>query len=299
MTPIVLCTLMGSVVMAQEDSKDNTDNREKTLFEVYNHKPGVDVRLEAVRQGDQIIFKKTEGDDGVQGNLDERPNTVDHVEPAKPPSASEIAMAVSRRNYTEIENLLASGTPVDSRLYAGLTGLMVASAWSDKKMMDIFVKYNANPKAINLKGETALHLACAYARVDVVKMLTVAIKPEDLNRKSKSGRTCLHYLALYSRDTQKSAYITSLRPDFSVKDENNQNAGHFASVSQNWNMLIPWLKSLDVKEKDKFDMSVEDYMLSKSDLLSKYKLYPYLTPASQQLIKENLKNIRSVSEIIE
>lgn len=272
--------LTSSFVYAQTDTK---------LFEVYNNKSSQDVRLEAVREGEQIMFKKTEGGEIVSPQ-DEDKEIV--VEVPKGPHVPDFYLAVSRKNYLEMEDNIRAGIPVDTKLYTGNTALHMASSWSDKKMVDLLLKNNAIPRITNIKNELPIHLACGYADLEIIKILSTAkgIKSpvEEFNKKTKNGRTCMHFIALSSRNIEVAKYVASFKPDFKSKDEQGQNPGHFAAATGNWSILNEWLKtgSLDLEDKDKFEMTVEDYIQSKADIFTKAKLYPYKTAKTKAQIKE-------------
>lgn len=284
---ILFLLLTSSFVYAQTDTK---------IFEVYNHKSSQDVRLEAVREGEQILFKKTEGGDIIspKGENEEKEEV---VEVPKGPQVSDFYLAVSKKNYLEMEANISAGIPVDTKLYAGNTALHMASSWNDKKMVDLLLKNNAIPRVANIKNELPLHLACGYADVEIIKTLSTAkgIKSpvEEFNKKTKNGRTCMHFIALSSRNIEVAKYVASFKPDFKSKDEQGQNPGHFAAATGNWSILNEWLKtsSLDLEDKDKFEMTVEDYIQSKADIFTKAKLYPYLNPKTKAQIKEVLTTI--------
>jgi Ankyrin repeats (3 copies) len=291
--PFLLLT--SSLVYAQTETK---------LFEVYNHKSSSDVRLEAVREGDQVLFKKTEGRDIISstGEIEEKEEV---IEAPKGPQVPDFYLAVSRKNYADIESNITSGIAVDTKLYAGNTALHMASSWNDKTMVDLLLKNNASAHALNAKNELPLHFACGSSSVEIIKTLITAkgIKSpvEEFNKKTKNGRTCMHFIALTSRNVEVAKYVASFKPDFKIKDEQGQNPGHFAAATGNWLILTEWLKtnSLDLEDKDKFDMTVEDYIQSKADVFTKAKLYPYLTAKTKTQIKENLTKSGMGNQIVE
>lgn len=286
--------LTSSLVYAQTETK---------LFEVYDHKSSQDVRLEAVREGDQVLFKKTEGGDIVSANgeIEEKEEI---IEP-RVPQVPEFYLAVSRKNYTDMESNISAGISVDTKLYAGNTALHMASSWNDKTMVDLLLKNNATIRAVNAKNELPIHLACGSSSLEVVKILTTAkaIKNpvEEFNKKTKNGRTCMHFIALTSRNVEVAKYVASFKPDFKLKDEQGQNPGHFAAATGNWSILTEWLKAgvIDLEDKDKFDMTVEDYIQSKADVFTKAKLYPYLSTKTKAQVKESLGKININTEIVE
>lgn len=268
---------------------------ERKIFEVYNNDSSQDVRLEAIREGDKVLFKKT--DEGDIISITDEGEEIEEVEEApKVPQVSSFYLATAQKNYTEMQDSLSRGTSVDTKLYAGNTALNMASTWNDKIMVDLLLKNNANIHATNIKGEMPIHFACGNSDLNLIKLLTyskgVKNPVDEFNIKSKEGRTCMHFLALTSQNAEVARYVASFKPDFKIKDEQGQNPGHFAAATGNWVVLTEWLKtsSLDLQDKDKFDMTIEDYILSKADVFTKTNLYPYLTDSSKSKIKENLEN---------
>jgi len=283
----LLVLLFSSLSYAQNETK---------LFEVYENKSEQDVRLEAVREGDQILFRKTEGGDIVSNS-----EVVQDIVAPRGPSVSDFYYLVSKKDYLMIEDSLSHGVNADTKLYAGNTALHLASSWDDRKMVDLLLKYNANAKMLNNKGETPLHMACGYAGVEIIQSLlsqkTKSIS-EELNRKTKNGRTCMHFAAL-GKSPEVAKYIAAQKPDFSLKDENGQTPGHFAVATGNFKILYAWLKSksINIQDKDKYETSVEDYMLNKSDIFTRARLYPYFSNERKAQIKESIRIVGNIGEI--
>lgn len=283
---LLVLLLNSSLVSAQTETK---------LFEVYTNKSGQDVRLEAVRNGDQVLFKKTEGGQILSENQEEEEEKV--VVTEKRPTVSDFYISVSKKNYVAIEEILSKGTSADSKLYAGSTALHMASSWNDKKMLDLLLTHNGNIKAQNNKGEMPVHLACGYGSIDLLKSIALAktVKnfSEELNKKTKQGRTCMHYLALYSRNNNMAKYVASLKPDFKLKDESGQNPGHFAATTDNWSILLDWVQlgAIPLQDKDNFDMTVENYIMKRADIFTKAKFLPYLTEDNKIKIQDSIKKI--------
>lgn len=273
---ILLITLFSVLAYSQEENK---------LFEVYENNQERNVRLEAVREGDKIIFRKT-----TEGDIVSEDGTIEEEEKDNLPSVPQFYKSIVKRNYLELEQMLKDGANVNNTLYEKNTALHLAASWNDNQMVDILLKNKANIKAINNKGETPLHFACGYGNTQLLLKMETKKFNEELNKKTKNGWTCLHFLALYSKNINSAKYIASFNPNFNIKDENEQTPAHFAAASRNFPILLEWVKLglINLQEKDKHLNTVEDYVIKNSDIFMQMQFFPYLSENKKQFLKENI-----------
>ena len=234
-----------------------------------------------------ILFKKDENgkitQDGEE-SIDEEKNTPSIVVP-------DFARLVTSKNYSEIESKLQSGFSPDFILFEGNTALHMASMWGDNNLMNLMLKYKANSNASNNKGETPLHWACARKNLDNIKLLLNNPKTQqaNLNKKTKSGMTCVHFASLYHTSTTDSIkLIMSFKPDLKIQDSRGQNPAHYAAVVSRWDILSEILKnsSVNMSEKDSFGNSIENYIVNKGDMDAKANLYRYLSESEKTKVRE-------------
>lgn len=79
---------------------------------------------------------------------------------------------------------------INSQDPQGFTCLHYAAREGNLKIVDLLLKYNANPNIKNFKGQTALHLAVSNGYFDISKMLIKS--GADLKITDKSGNSAIH-----------------------------------------------------------------------------------------------------------
>ena len=167
----------------------------------------------------------------------------------------------------------------------------MAAMWGDSRLMDLLLKYKANSNLSNNKGETPLHWTCARKNLENIKVLLFNAKTQQiqLSKKTKNGMTCMHFASIYDTSTKDSInLLMSFKPDLKIKDSRGQNPAHQVAALSRWNILLEILKTdlVDIKEKDSFGNSIQDYIINKSDIETKVKFYKYLPEDEKTKIKQ-------------
>lgn len=235
----------------------------------------------------EILFKKDDN-----GNIkDDNEETIDEEKIAPSIKAPNFSMLVASKNYSEIEKKLQLGFLPDFILFEGNTALHMAAMWGDNELMNLMIKYKANLNVSNSKGETPLHWACSRKNLDNIKLLLSNSKTQqiNLNKKTKSGMTCMHFASLYNTSTVDTIkLLMSYKPDLKIKDSKGQNPAHYAAVVSRWDILSEILKSssVDMNEKDFFGNSVENYIVNKGDMDVRVNLYKYLSEPEKIKVRE-------------
>lgn len=231
---------------------------------------------------DSILFKKNEDGSFTEGEDTPKDN------------GSEYAHAVASKDYAKIEQLLQSGISPETVLFEGDTALHLGASWGDIQLISLMLKYKANIHAVNSRGETPLQMACSSQNIENIKLLlsqrNAKSIDEEINKKTKNGRTCLHMAVLSQKaNTQTIEYISSLHPQL-IPDENGQTAAHYAGALRKWDILLQLLKDnkIDISIKDNFGNSIDDYIMKKSDIFSRINFLPYLPPIEQEEVKNKV-----------
>jgi ankyrin repeat protein len=110
-------------------------------------------------------------------------------EDAEAATATPLALAVANKDFNMIKELYKKRVDFNTLDKEGeMNVLMRAVMQNDIKLVDVLLKYNADPNVYNTKGETALSYASKHGYVDIVRSLVARRKKIKVNlRESTAG----------------------------------------------------------------------------------------------------------------
>lgn len=133
--------------------------------------------------------------------------------------AEKFFCAIDFGNIKKIEKMLKKG--IDANINIGgdwIYPVIMSSYGSGKqKVVELLLKYGADPNACDHYGRTALHYCVEYDHPQIVKMLLEA--GADVNAKTENGLTPLHFCIEYNRP-QIAEILFEAGPDLNVKTVN-------------------------------------------------------------------------------
>ena len=123
--------------------------------------------------------------------------------------------------------LLNAKVDVNAVNQEGVTPFMVAAGMNGLNTLQLLLQYGANPQAVALSNQTALHLAC-YNKADI-KTITwlLQIAPTLLEKKCKLGRTPLLY-AVHNK-VEVVEYLRGHNANVNAVDNQQDNILHSAA----------------------------------------------------------------------
>jgi len=186
---------------------------------------------------------------------------------------SEISQIIKTNDYKKLESFLSrysSQINVDRTNEYGKTMLMEAAQNGSANVVDILLKYGANPNTATKSGKTALHFAINAMNVNSVKNL-LKYKYIDVDAKDSSGTNALMHCAETSSNA--SAYeiaklLIDHGADVKALDSDGMNAlDHLALSVKGGNVEIAKLfvqQGLKPYESPNYSKSESTSNLSKS-----------------------------------
>ncbi len=104
-------------------------------------------------------------------------------------------------DYEEIERRLEAGANPNARNHEGRTLLWRAALRGDERLVEILLKYGADPaRGLRVKdGETPMHIAADRGHDKIVRVFLD--HGVDVNIQSRAGRTPLHMAAMMKRES--------------------------------------------------------------------------------------------------
>ena len=96
------------------------------------------------------------------------------------------------------------------------------------KIIELLLRFGANPRLENLKGENALTLACMQENFEICEKLIVA--GADVNHLDKNGRTPLLKSARHNSNSDILQLLLKHGADPSIADHNKNTPLHAAAI---------------------------------------------------------------------
>ncbi len=206
------------------------------------------LEAEAAKKAEEM--KKAEEEKAKAAEEAKKKKYVDEDAKPLPP----ILDAASKKNWEKVKELLASGTPVDTKDERGRTILMLAAAQNNEELFDFLIAKGADPNAKSLEGETPLLMAAKAGNKKMVDYLIE--KGADPLAKDNFGRTTLMYAAA-SGNVDLVKFFLSKGVALNGLDKYNHNALVFA-VRANQTEAAKFLISKGAEVNIKRQMTEEE-----------------------------------------
>ncbi|XP_059489715.1 uncharacterized protein LOC132204878 [Neocloeon triangulifer] len=142
--------------------------------------------------------------------------------------------AAIRDNIDVAEFLLSKGADVNARDDDNKTTLILAATSQNMRMCRLLVDRGADLSAVDSDGNDVLHLACIVGQLENIHYL-LGIKGFSLGKKSKNGKTSLHYAAIRGH-IAVAEFLLSNGADVNARDDKNETPLTYAACYSNKEM---------------------------------------------------------------
>lgn len=177
------------------------------------------LEAEAVQKAEEA--KKAEEEKAKKAEEEKKKKYIDEDAKPLPP----VLASATKKDWSAVKELLASGTAVDTKDERGRTILMLAAVQNNEELFDFLIAKGANPNARSLEGETPLLMA---AKAGSKKMVDYLIeKGADPAATDNFGRTTLMYAAA-SGNVDLVKFFLDKGAELNALDKYNHNALVFA-----------------------------------------------------------------------
>jgi len=180
--------------------------------------------------------------------------------------------AISRRDFTEVENLIKNIGDVNAKNNNGETPLFHAVRCEDLNIVKLLVKNGADVNARNIYNWTPLTKACCCPRsysTDIVEYLVK--NGADMNIKDDKGQKPIHHAKMWRSGINIVEYLTKMNP----LDIEGRTKLHLELIKPviNINEIKKCLKKgIDVNERDDYGKTALYYACKRDCELSIIKL---------------------------
>ncbi|NCQ51639.1 hypothetical protein GW796_07050 [archaeon] len=213
-----------------------------------------------------------------------------------------ISVAFQSKNYLKIKEYISNGVSINNELYNGNTIVNISAFHKDIQLLKFASENGAKLINSNNAGENILYSGSTGKNIEYLVAMKSLLNKKDfeslLNRETKNGRSPLHAAMLYAANKDVISWLISEGVNVNKKDVNGQTALHYAIALGKWDMLIYLLqKNGNIKEVDKDNKTVEDYIFDRINLDSMIKVYPYVSVTRQKQIDSMLASINTTTLI--
>lgn len=108
-----------------------------------------------------------------------------------------------------------------------MTALMKASINNHDEVVEVLLRFGANPRVQNPKGETALTFACTNENLIICKRLIVA--KSNVNHKDGLGRSILINCVRHNKKTDVLSMLIESGADIHESDNDGNTVLHYAA----------------------------------------------------------------------